>query len=145
MAKQSELEKIGIDERTNEFIKSPYTYNEETPYSDAHPDALADGDKKGKGTNTSLSHLSIPSKKGTHKSTQGVLGTTVNTDIKSGAGNIYDIEGTKGQPNTDKAFQGDAGRNYLVFGGINIYNANNEYGSGSVDTTTNTPGQYWVE
>ena len=38
MAQQSELEKIAIDERTNEFIKSPYTYNEQTPYSAAHPD-----------------------------------------------------------------------------------------------------------
>ena len=53
MTQQSELEKIAIDERTNEFIKSPYTYNEQTPYSAAHPDALADGDNKCKGTNTS--------------------------------------------------------------------------------------------
>ena len=27
MAKQSELERIAIDERTSEFIKSPYTYD----------------------------------------------------------------------------------------------------------------------
>lgn len=142
MAKQSELERIAIDERTSEFIKSPYTYDEKTPYSDAHPDALADGDNKGKGTGTSLSHLTIPTKKGTHASTQGKLGTTVNTDVKSGAGNSYDIDGTKG---VDKAFQGDAGRNYLLFGGINPYNAGNEYGPESVDTSTSVPGQYWVE
>jgi len=140
MAKQSELERIAIDERTNEFIKSPYTYDEKTPYSDAHPDALADGDNKGKGTGTSLSYLSIPTTKGTY-TTSTMMGTTVNTDINSGAGNVYDIDGTKG---VDKAFQGDAGRNYLVFGGMNPYNTSNEYGPGSVDTTTSVPGQYWV-
>ena len=70
------------------------------------------------------------------------MGTTVNTDINSGAGNVYDIDGTKG---VDKAFQGDAGRNYLMFGGMNPYNAGNEYGPGSVDTTNNVQGQYWVE
>jgi hypothetical protein len=141
MAKQSELERIAIDERTNEFVKSPYSYDEQTPYSAAHPDALADGDNKGKGTNTSLTHLNIPTEKGTH-ATSTMMGITVDTDINNGAGNVYDTDGTKG---VDKAFQGDAGRNYLAFGGMNPYNANNEYGPNSVDTTNNTPGQYWVE
>ena len=57
-------------------------------------------------------------------------------------GRENDIDGTKG---VDKAFQGDAGRNYLMFGGMNPYNAGNEYGQGSVDTTNNVQGQYWVE
>ena len=140
MAKQSELERISIDERTTEFLKSPYNYNEQTPYSESHPDAIADGDNKGKGTNSSLSHLTIPTTKGTH-ATATMMGKTVDTDINNGAGDIYDIDGTKG---VNMAFQGDAGRNYLVFGGINPYNAGNEYGPNSVDTTNNITGQYWV-
>ena len=138
MAKQSELERIANDERTQEFIKSPYTYDEQTPYSASHPDALADGDEKGKGTNTPSTHLSIPTTKGTYN-TSTMMGTTVNT---SNGGNIYDTDGTKG---VNKAFQGDAGRKYLAFGGINPYNENNEYGPQSVDTTNSVPGQYWVQ
>lgn len=142
MAKQSNLERIGIDERTQEFIKSPYSYDEQTPYSSTHPDALADGDAKGKGTGTPLTHLSLKDlKKGRYDDFRG-WGETVNTDINNGAGGKYDVDGTKG---VDKAFQGDAGRNYLVFGGINEYNSNNEYGKESVDTTNNVAGQYWVE
>lgn len=142
MAKQSELEIIANDERTKEFVKSPYTYNEATPYSDAHPDALADGDSKGKGTGTPSTYLSLNGvSKGKHDDFKG-WGITVNTDVDSGAGNSYDINGTKG---VDKAFQGDSGRNYLSLGGINAYNPNNEYGPGSVDTTKSVSGQYWVQ
>ena len=142
MAKQSDLERIGISEREQEFVKSPYTYDEQTPYSATHPDALADGDSKGKGTGTPLTHLSLQNlNKGRYDEFRG-WGETVNTDINNGAGNSYDIEGTKG---VDKAFQGDAGRNYLAFGAVNLYNAGNEYGKESVDTSNAVPGQYWVE
>lgn len=142
MAKQSNLEKIGIDEREQEFIKSPYSYNEETPYSATHPDALADGDSKGKGTGTPMTHLSLQDlKKGRYDEFRG-WGETLNTDITNGAGGEYDIEGTKG---VNGAFQGDSGRNYLAFGAVNAYNAGNEYGKESVDTSKDVPGQYWVE
>ena len=46
---QSKLEKVGIEERNNEILKSDY--NKNTPYSSTHKDAISDGDKLGKGTN----------------------------------------------------------------------------------------------
>lgn len=142
MAKQSNLERIGIDERAQELIKSPYTYNEENKYEASHPDALADGDAKGKGTGTPMSFLSIPTEKKRHDDPQ-TYGETLNTDIDNGAGNSYDKDGTKG---VDKAFQGDAGRNYLIgTSHLNPYGPENEYGKDSVDTSKNIVGQYWVK
>ena len=142
MARQSNLERIGIDEREREFIASPYKYDEQNPYSATHPDALSDGDTKGKGSGKSMSALSIPTVKGTHKSTKGTFGVTIDTDIDSKIGGKYDIEGTKG---VSGAFQGDAGRDFLVGGGLNMYSEKNEYGQESVDTTKNITGQYWVK
>ena len=138
MAQQSNLERIGIDERTQEFIRSPYKYDENNPYNASHPDALADGDEKGKGTAQPMGHLTIPTVKGTH-ATATVMGRT--TDTNNGGGK-YDTDGTKGVPG---AFQGDAGRNYLMGGTINPYNKQNEYGPQSVDTSKPVPGQYWVK
>ena len=139
MAKQSNLENLANEERQREFVKSPYVYSETDPYSAEHPDALADGDAKGKGTGESLSHLNIPEKKGTH-ATATMMGITVNTTDK--AGGLYDVEGTQG---VQGAFQGDAGRKYLLYGGMNLYNPENEYGQESVDTSSNIPGQFWVK
>lgn len=42
------LEKVSMDERHRELVKSDYTRDNE--YSATHKDALADGDEKGKGT-----------------------------------------------------------------------------------------------
>lgn len=142
MAQQSNLERIGIDEREQEFIKSPYTYNEENPYNEAHPDARADGDKKGKGTGTPMSVLNIPTQKVRHDTPQA-WGETLDTDIDNGAGNSYDHDGAKG---VQGAFQGDAGRTYLTqTSKLNPYGPGHEYGKDSVDTTNNVVGQYWVE
>ena len=138
MAQQSNLERIGIDEREHEFIKSPYTYNEETPYSASHPDAQSDGDVRGKGTDTPLTVLDIPTEKLRHDDPQP-YGETVNTDA---GGGLYDVAGTKG---VQGAFQGDAGRNYLLTSHLNVYNKNSEYGKDSVDTSNNVPGQYWIQ
>lgn len=46
---QSKLEKVSIEERNNEILKSDY--NKNMPYSAMHKDAISDGDKLGKGTN----------------------------------------------------------------------------------------------
>jgi hypothetical protein len=140
MAKQSNLENIAIQERTEELIHSSFDYNEENQYNASHKDALADGDKKGKGTGDSLSALSIPGTKGTH-ATSTKMGIAVNTDTS--AGNLYDTDGTKG---VQGAFQGDAGRKYLMSGSLNLYTPNNEYGVNSIDTSANVAaGQYTVK
>lgn len=138
MTQQSNLERIGIDERALELSRSTTGYDESTPYNASHPNAIADGDEKGKGTGVSMGHLSIPTTKGTH-ATSTVMGRT--TDTTNGGGK-YDIDGTKG---VTGAFQGDAGRNYLLGGGINPYNKLNEYGPNAIDTSKAIPGQYWVK
>ena len=45
---QSCLEKRGIEERSEEIVRSDY--NQENPYGPTHPDAMSDGDAQGKGT-----------------------------------------------------------------------------------------------
>ena len=140
MAKQSNLERIGIDERMDEFAKSPYTYSEQNQYSKDHPDALGtDENEKGKGTDVPLGVLDIPTKKLRYDDPQ-TNGITVNTNAGGGK---YDVEGTKG---VQGAFQGDAGRNYLIgTSKLNPYSPANEYGKDSVDTNNNIVGQYWVK
>ena len=139
MAEQSNLERIGIEERLSEFAKSPYNYSEETPYSKNHPDAISDGDEKGKGTGVDMGVLDIPAEKGTH-ATATKMGITMNTEAGGGK---YDVEGTKG---VQGAFQGNAGRNWLIGSSdLNRYKPGKEYGQDSVDINREIKGQYWVE
>ena len=138
MATQSNLERIAIDERKEELIRSPFDYNENNKYEAGHKNATADGDAKGKGTGIPLGTAELSHHKDTHKTAHIDYSTM---DTTSAAGGKYDTDGTQG---VQGAFQGDAGRKYLS--SINLYDENNEYGTNSVDTSANrAEGQYWVE
>ena len=134
MAQQSNLERIGIDERALELSRSTTGYDENTPYNDSHPNALADGDEKGKGTGISMGVLDIPVTKGTY-ATATEKGRTLNTN---NGGGKYDIDGYG-------ALTGKSGRDYLLGSGLNPYNKTNEYGPNAIDTSKAIPGQYWVK
>lgn len=84
---QSKLEKVSLDERKNETLKSEY--NIEDQYSAKHNDALTSGDKKGKGTGHGGHTHFLPD--------QSKASTTIdysNFDTENG-GNSYDVDGRK--------------------------------------------------
>jgi len=157
MAKQSELERVSIQERLDELMPnvlhggkhgSPsddayrpkeFTGDDKSEYSADNTNAIGNGDAYGKGTQTSMGVLGIPSTKLDYKNKQ--YGKT--TETTKGGGD-YDINGTQG---IEGAFQGDAGRKYLTeTSNLNLYSPLNEYGEGSVDTTINREqGQYIVK
>lgn len=130
MAKQSRLEKFGIDERNTEVIKNDY--NRENQYSSEHEDAKSDPTKKdkplGKGTNHGGHTFLIPD--GTKGKDQYDYSAF---DVFNGGGS-YDIYG----------YNGVGGRQYLST--ISLYGPDNAYGVNSVDTTQNQmDGQYIVK
>lgn len=125
MAAQSELERIGIDERHNELGHADY--NPSNAYSETHPDALgpdtpnANGDETGKGTGVSMTY-SIPS---TTKNPNSPI--SYRNMITDKGGSAVDINARNIQQ------------------GINLYGPNNSYGIGSVDTSANVAeGQYTI-
>ena len=134
MAKQSRLDIEGVEYRENR-IHGKNRYDIVTnPYDENNEDALAHDDSPwGKGTGKAMTYatrdLSAPKSEINRK----VL------DTSEAAGGQYDKFGTKG---VDKAFQGDAGREWAK--GINIYNKNREYGPNSVDIDTTVRGQFTV-
>lgn len=130
MSKQSNLEKKGIEERSNEIVLNDFNNDDE--YSSTHEDALShpqSTDKPwGKGTNHGGHTHYIPDS--TKSKTQMNYS---NFDTFNGGGS-YDIYGRNNV----------GGRNKLI--NINLYSSNNAYGPDSVDTTKNQEeGQYVVK
>lgn len=130
MAKQSNLEKKGIEERNQEIIKNDYSANDE--YSSTHDDALSHPDSEdkpwGKGTGHGGHTYFLPD---STKSKDQM--NYSNFDTFNGGGS-YDIYGREGV----------GGRVRLTT--INLYSQDNAYGVNSVDTTLNQmDGQYIVK
>lgn len=129
MAK-SYLESEANLERQNEIVRN--NYNDDTPYSENHPDALSDGDPLGKGTGNDWKAPNRP-----HDGV-GANGVVVNKNRyeyaidTAGGGGSYDIDGRNNV----------GGRNRNV--ARNLYNPDNEYPGGlAIDETI--PGQYVVK
>ena len=117
MAKQTCLEKKGIEARHENIPRNDYNSTDE--YSALHKDALSDGDPLGKGTgHGGHGHWLPDCSKG-----QTMIDYS-NFDTENGGG-LYDIEGRNGK----------GGRNWSK--NISLYNENDQYGPNSVDTTAN--------
>lgn len=113
---QTCLEKKGIEARQETLVRNDYNRSDE--YSILHSDAISNGDPLGKGTGIG-GH--------THSTPDCNKPTAIdysNFDTFGGGG-LYDIEGRNGV----------GGRNFLK--NISVYNAQNEYGINSVDTSAN--------
>lgn len=125
MGKQTCLEKNGINARHEQIVRSDY--NIENEYSSIHPNAIADGDVKGKGVGGGHTHW-LPNCDGTPNNR--IDYSNFNTE---NAGGKYDIEGRNGIGGRKKALASS------------LYNKENMYGPTSVDTTANVnDGQYFV-
>ena len=114
---QSKLEKVSLDERKNETLKSEY--NIEDQYSAKHNDALTSGDKKGKGTGHGGHTHFLPD--------QSKTSTTIdysNFDTENG-GNSYDIDGRNNIGGRKKALA------------ASLYNKDYQYGAHLIDTEEN--------
>lgn len=123
---QTCLEARGIEERHNEIVRNDY--NIDNPYGPTHPNALSDGDPKGKGTGHQGHTSWLPS---CDKPTNAI--DYSNFDTQHG-GNQYDIEGRNGI----------GGRLNAIVN--SLYNAENPYGLGLVDTIENiNEGQYYMK
>ena len=114
---QTCLEKNGIIERNEAIVRNDYTIAD--VYSSLHTDALSTGDPQGKGTGVGGHTHSTPD---CNRPTSISYG---NFDTSDRAGGLFDKEGRNGV----------GGRNFLM--NISKYNAENEYGTHSVDTTAN--------
>lgn len=119
---QSCLEIRSMDERHEELVRNDY--NRDNQYSATHPDALADGDSRGKGTNHGGHTHWLPNCNGT----LGVFNySNFDTAPSSGAGNNADNEAR----NTAMA--------------RSLYNPDYQYSARLVDTSANVlEGQYQV-
>lgn len=113
---QTCLEKTGITSRHDSLVRNDYTQND--VYSELHPDALSNGDPQGKGTGSGGHMHSIPD-----CNLPSAI-SYANFDTNGGGGS-YDIDGRNGV----------GGRVFLQT--ISKYNAQNEYGPNSVDTSLN--------
>ena len=119
---QSCLEKVSMEERHEEIVRSDYSRDNQ--YSVTHKNALADGDKKGKGTGHGGHGFWLPN-------CNGQLGvfdySNFDTAISSHAGNSDD----------------NMARDTAL--ARSVYNEQNEYSAKLVDTTANVrEGQYRV-
>lgn len=119
---QSCLEKRSIEERHEELVRNDYT--KDNQYSATHPDAIADGDKKGKGTGHGGHTFWLPDCTGT----LGIFNySNFDTNPYSQAGNSDDNEA----------------RNTAMT--RSLYNYENQYSENYVDTNLNIlEGQYYV-
>ena len=125
--RQSALEAKGMIERQQEITRSDY--NKQDAYSDSHEDAISHPDDPekvlGKGTQSGGHQHYTPD-----FSKPSTLINYSNLDTTNGGG-YYDIHGRNEQGGRDRLMK------------INIYNKDNAYGPGSVDTTVNiNDGQY---
>ena len=126
MAKQTCLEKQGINARHDQTVRSDY--NIDNAYSVTHPDAVSNGDAQGKGTESGGHTHWLPSCDGTPNNKINYS----NFDSFNGGG-VYDIKGRNGIGGRERAMA------------TSLYNQENEYGPTSVDTTANVnDGQYFV-
>lgn len=116
MAKQSYLEQEAITKREEILVRNDY--GEEVEYNTLHTNALSNGDPQGKGTGNGGHLFSVPNR----NKPKTIDYTNFNT---FNGGGRYDIEGRNGI----------GGREFLQ--NISIYNANNEYGKNSIDTSAN--------
>ena len=119
---QTCLEKVSIQERNEEIVRSDYQrYNQ---YSATHPDSLATGDAQGKGTGHGGHSHWLPNCNGT----LGIINySNFDTNPASGAGNNVDNETRE------------------VAMARSLYNYENAYSARIVDTTLNLrEGQYRV-
>lgn len=123
---QTCLEKAGMTERHEEITRSDY--NIENPYTATHPNAVSDGDAKGKGTLHGGHTHWLPS-------CNGVANNRINYsnfDSENGGG-CYDIEGRNGISGRKRALASS------------LYNKEAQYGAKLVDTSANVAeGQYFV-
>lgn len=119
MAKQTCLEKRGIEKRQETIIRNDYNRNDE--YNSRHKDALSTGDPLGKDSGMGPHGHSLPD----CNKPIGMMDYR-NFDTRSeNIGGQYDIEGRNGM----------GGRNYLKT--ISLYNEETPYGINSVDESTN--------
>ena len=116
MAKQSYLEQEAITKREEILVRNDY--GQEVEYNTLHTNALSNGDPQGKGTGNGGHLFSVPNR----NKPKTIDYTNFNT---FNGGGRYDIEGRNGI----------GGREFLQ--NISIYNANNEYGKNSIDTSAN--------
>lgn len=109
-----------MEERHIEEVRSDY--NREDQYSASHPDALATGDKQGKGTNSPGHSFWLPNCNGQI----GIINySNFDTDISSGAGNIDDNDA----------------RNTAMT--RSLYTPENPYSANMIDTSANiAEGQF---
>jgi len=122
---QSCLEKRGIEERSEEIVRSDY--NQENPYGPTHPDALSDGDAQGKGTGHGGHTAWTPD---CTKPTSTI--DYSNFDTENGGG-LYDIKGRNDIGGREKSLA------------RSVYNKENQYGANLVNTSENiAQGQYYV-
>ena len=132
MATQSRLDKEGIRYR-EERVRGKNKFDDVTnPYDENSKDARAQENSPwGKGTGKAMTYavrnLSAPKEQMNYST----------LDTSDAAGGMYDKYGAKG---VDKAFQGDAGREWAKK--INIYGPDNAYGSNSVEIDTSVSGQF---
>ena len=119
MAKQTCLEKVGIEKRHDTIVKNDY--NIEDQYSQLHKDALSDGDPLGKGSGHGGHTHYVPD---CNKPSSMMDYSNFDTE-SSNIGGSYDINGRNGV----------GGRNFLKT--ISIYNEENQYGPNLIDTTAN--------
>ena len=125
MAKQTCLEKQGINARHEQTVRSDY--NIEDQYSATHKDAVSDGDALGKGTLAGGHTHWLPSCDGTANNRINYS----NFDTANGGG-LYDIDGRNGIGGRKRALASS------------LYNQEAQYGATSVDTTANVnDGQYY--
>ena len=119
MAKQTCLEKVGIEKRHDTIVKNDY--NIEDQYSQLHKDALSDSDPLGKGSGHGGHTHYVPD---CNKPSSMMDYSNFDTE-SSNIGGSYDINGRNGI----------GGRNFLKT--ISIYNEENQYGPNLIDTTAN--------
>ena len=122
---QSCLEKRGIDDRSQEIVRSDY--NSENPYGPTHPDALSDGDPQGKGTGHGGHNAWLPD---CTKPTNMI--NYSNFDTVNGGGE-FDIHGRNDIGGRERSMA------------RSMYNQENQYGADLVNTAENVAqGQYYV-
>ena len=135
MAKQSRLDAEGQEYRNNQITGKNRYDSVTNSYDGDSEDAKAHDDSPlGKGTGKAMTYavrdLTAPKSKINYST----------LDTSEGAGGMYDKYGAKG---VEKAFQGDAGREWAKT--INIYNKENAYTKDSIDIDTTVKGQFIVK
>ena len=122
---QSRLEAAGIRERGDEIVRQ--TYNIEDEYSAIHPNAISDGDVKGKGTGGGTAGAWLPDHSGEASNAINYS----NFDTTNGGG-LYDIKGRNDIGGREKAMANQ------------LYNSENQYGANLINTEENiAQGQFY--